>query len=83
MKLLLTNTFKKKYKKLPVDVQCRVEAALLSIYKEPHSGKKLLGELEGEFSYRVGKHRIIYFVDEDDNIWIETVGHRKDIYRRK
>ena len=83
MKLLLTNTFKKKFKKLSLDVQSKIEKSLLSIYERPLSGKKLIGELEGEFSYRVGKYRIIYFIDENDNIWIETVGHRKDIYRRK
>ena len=83
MKLLLTNTFKKKFKKLSLDVQSKIEKSLLSIYERPLLGKKLIGELEGEFSYRVGKYRIIYFIDENDNIWIETVGHRKDIYRRK
>ena len=83
MKLLLTNTFKKKFKKLPMSVQDKIEEALLSIYEKPFAGKKLMGELEGEFSCRIGKYRIIYFVDENDDIWIETVGHRKDIYRRK
>ncbi|MBU1186960.1 MAG: type II toxin-antitoxin system RelE/ParE family toxin [Acidobacteria bacterium] len=83
MKLLLTNTFKKKFNKLPLDVQKKIKESLLSIYEKPFLGKKLMGDLEGEFSCRVGKYRIIYFIDENDNIWIETVGHRKDVYRRK
>ena len=83
MRLLLTNTFKGKFKKLPLGVRNKIEEVLLSIYEDPLSGKGLMGELEGEFSFRVAKYRIIYFIDENDNIWIEAVGHRQDIYRRK
>ena len=42
-----------------------------------------MGKLEREYSFRIGKYRISYFVDEKQNIWIETVSHRKDVYRKK
>jgi len=42
-----------------------------------------MGKLEGEYSFRIGKYRIIYFVNEKRNIWIDTVRHRKDVYRKK
>ena len=83
MNLFLTNTFKKRFQNLPQNAQKRVKESLLLIHKKPFSGKKLMGDLEGEFSYRVGQYRIIYFIDENDNIWIETVRHRKNAYRRK
>lgn len=50
---------------------------------DSYKGKKLLGKLEGEFSYIIGKYRIIYFIDKEKNIWIETVRQRKDVYRKK
>lgn len=81
--LYLTNTFQKKFQKMPKNIQERIEEALREISRYPYEGKKLLGELEGEYSYRIGRYRIIYFVDEKQNIWIETVSHRKDVYRKK
>jgi len=83
MRLYLTKTFQKKYLKLPKKIQNQVEKDLEEIYLDPYSGKKLMGELEGEISCRVGSYRIIYCLDDNQNIWIETVGHRKDIYKKK
>jgi mRNA interferase RelE/StbE len=83
MPLFLTQTFQKNFRRLPKDIQPKVEAALRKIYSSPLVGKKLLGNLTGEFSLRVGTYRIIYFMDKDNNIWIETVRHRKGVYRKK
>lgn len=82
MGLYLTRTFEKKYLKLPKNIQNQVKKALEEIYLDLHSGKKLTGELEGEISYRIGNYRIIYCIDKKQNIWIETVGHRKDVYKK-
>jgi mRNA-degrading endonuclease RelE of RelBE toxin-antitoxin system len=82
-KIYLTKTFQKKFHKIPKDIQERVEEVLIEISKNPYAGKKLMGELEGEYSYRIGRYRNIYFVDEQQNIWLETVSHRKDVYRKK
>jgi mRNA-degrading endonuclease RelE of RelBE toxin-antitoxin system len=83
MALFLTQTFQKNFIRLPKDVQPKVEAALQKIYSNPLAGKKLLGDLEGEFSLRVGAYRIIYYMDRENNIWVETVKHRKEVYRKK
>jgi mRNA-degrading endonuclease RelE of RelBE toxin-antitoxin system len=83
MALFLTQTFQKNFLRLPRDVQPKVEAALRKVYSDPCIGKKLLGDLEGEFSLRVGAYRIIYFMDKQNDIWVETVRHRKEVYRRK
>jgi mRNA-degrading endonuclease RelE of RelBE toxin-antitoxin system len=83
MALFLTQTFQKNFLRLPRDVQPKVEAALRKVYSDPCIGKKLLGDLEGEFSLCVGAYRIIYFMDKQNDIWVETVRHRKEVYRRK
>jgi mRNA-degrading endonuclease RelE of RelBE toxin-antitoxin system len=83
MALFLTRTFQKNFLRLPESAQPRVEAALRKIYSTPLAGKRLLGDLEGEFSLRVGVYRIIYFIDKKNNIWVETVKHRKEVYRSK
>ena len=83
MALLLTRTFQKNFLQLPKNSQPKVESALRKISSNPLVGKKLLGDLEGEFALRVGTYRIIYFIDKEHNIWIETVRHRKEAYRRQ
>lgn len=82
-KLYLTNTFQNKFQKMPKNIQGGIEETLRDISINPYAGKRLMGELEGEYSYRIGRYRIIYFVDGKQNIWIETVSHRKDVYRKK
>jgi len=83
MGLYLTRIFQKKFLKLPKRTRSQIEEAIHKIYQNPRSGKKLTGELEGEISYRIGDYGIMYYVDEDRKIWIETVGHRKDVYKKK
>lgn len=83
MALFLTQTFQKNFFRLPKNAQPKVEAALRKMSSDPLVGKRLLGDLEGEFSLRVGTYRIIYFMDKKNNIWVETVRHRKEAYRRK
>jgi mRNA-degrading endonuclease RelE of RelBE toxin-antitoxin system len=83
MALFLTQTFQKNFLRLPKNIQPKVESALLNIFSNPLIGKRLLGELEGEFSLRVGSYRIIIFLDRENNIWVETVRHRKEVYRQK
>jgi mRNA-degrading endonuclease RelE of RelBE toxin-antitoxin system len=81
MRLLLSRTFKKSYEKLPKDIQQKIKEGLRKIYSNPQSGKKLLGDLAGQLSFRIGRYRIIYFIDKDGDIWVETIRHRKDVYR--
>ena len=83
MKLFLTRTFQERFQTLSEKTQSEAEKALKEISVNPYKGKKLAGELEVEFSFRLGKYRIIYFIDKEENIWIETIRHRKDVYRKK
>jgi len=80
--LFLTRRFQKSYERLDGKIQERIKKTLLKIKDDPALGKRLTGDLAGEFSYRVGDYRIIY-TTEGNNIWVETVRHRKDVYKRR
>jgi mRNA-degrading endonuclease RelE of RelBE toxin-antitoxin system len=57
----------------------KVREALKDILKDPNSGKPLQRELEGYWSLRIGRHRIIYRPDEG-GAEIVAIGPRKSIY---
>lgn len=59
----------------------RLAAAIDSLANDPYQGKKLKGKLTGNYSLRVGTHRIIYRVLKDRLlIWVVDLGHRREIY---
>jgi mRNA interferase RelE/StbE len=83
-RLYLTRRFQKSFEALDPPVQERIRAALGSIATNPRKGKALTGPLEGEFSLRVGAYRVIYSFDATaDVVWVETVRHRREVYRRR
>jgi mRNA interferase RelE/StbE len=44
----------------------------------------LTGDFEGLFKLRMGDYRIIYeLIHEEQLIIIHTIGHRRDIYRKR
>lgn len=45
-------------------------------------GKPLRRDLHGCYKLRIGDYRVIYFV-EDKDIYIVTIGHRRDVYKTK
>ena len=47
------------------------------------AGAQLRGDLEGIWSARRGTYRVLYRIDDDDREMIVLrVGHRRDVYRR-
>ncbi len=74
---------KKQFRKLPIDVQQRIQTKIneLAIEPRPNGVKKLQGD-DNSYRVRVGDYRVVYEVD--DNVLIITVikvGHRSDIYK--
>jgi mRNA-degrading endonuclease RelE of RelBE toxin-antitoxin system len=64
------------------NARARVREALISLRNKPQAGKRLHGDLRGNYSLRVGKLRIIYDVSERDKaVYIIAIGLRKTIYR--
>ncbi|MSO51730.1 MAG: hypothetical protein EXQ51_04815 [Acidobacteria bacterium] len=66
-------------RRLHPQMKRKVRAALADILKAPNSGKPLRRELEGYWSLRIGRHRIIYRPD-DAGSEIAAFGPRKTIY---
>jgi mRNA-degrading endonuclease RelE of RelBE toxin-antitoxin system len=56
-----------------------VRAALDAVLANPEAGKALRGELEGLFSYRIGRLRLIYR-DAGDHLEVVALGPRPRIY---
>jgi len=80
--VLLSNQAEKFYKKLRKNVRARVREALITLESQPQAGKRLHGELRENYSLRVGKLRIIYYVSEKNKtIYVIAIGPRKTIYK--
>ena len=62
------------------DLKRRTREALRTIVEDPTSGKPLVDELRGSRSFRLGKVRIVYAINEGGYIEIVAVGPRKRIY---
>ena len=61
----------------------RIVAAIDRLAETPHLGAALKGDLRGLRRLRVGDHRIVYEVrDEELVVLVVRVAHRRDAYRR-
>jgi mRNA interferase RelE/StbE len=74
--------FDRRFSKLPADVRSFIEAKIDEM--SLHLGSFYHYQLTGgtSFRLRVGDYRVIYEFDLDKNeIYLLTVGHRREIYR--
>lgn len=79
--VILTSEAEKNLKKVPVNINERIKAALQELKRNPFYGKPLKGNLAGRFSARVGDYRIVYRQkSENHEIWILYVRHRREAY---
>jgi len=81
----LTKKAEKFYQKANASTVRRLNLAFERLsedpFRPPHI-KRLKGELIGSFRLRIGDIRIIYSVDEPDEVvYIEIIGYRGDIYK--
>jgi len=82
-KAVFSETFLKRFKKLPGNIKQHVRRSVKDILKNPKSCTLLVGDLSGLWRKKVGKYRIIYEVDWDNRVvFFHDVGPRKTIYRR-
>ena len=58
----------------------KIRAGLRNIMVEPESGKALKDDLDGLWSYRISRFRIIYRISAKSIIDIVAVGPRRTIY---
>jgi len=78
-----SETFLKRFKKLPGNIKQHARRAVKDILKNPKNGIPLVGDLSGLWRWKIGKYRIIYEVDWENRIvFFHDIGPRKTIYRR-
>ncbi len=75
-----TQEGKERLHELHIENQRRIKSAVKELSRNPYAGKSLTGKLEGLFSLRVGKYRVLYSVD-GEMVVIHTVGHRREVYK--
>jgi mRNA interferase RelE/StbE len=69
------------FSKLHPENKKLIKFALNELCQSPHSGHDLQEELSGFKSYRMKRYRILYKLNDEENvIEIYHIGHRKDIY---
>jgi mRNA interferase RelE/StbE len=72
---------RKQLDKIPVAYRIKIEKAIDSLALDPFQGKKLEGELKGQYSIRVWPYRIIYQIYKKELIVsVIDVGHRQGVY---
>ena len=77
----LTKRAVKDLERLPLTMQNKAKAIIRRLDDEPALGKKLLGQLQGKRSARLGRsHRIIYTAQEG-RVVVLTITTRRDAYK--
>ena len=70
-------------KRLARPDRIRIVAAIDRLAETPHLGATLKGGLRGLRRLRVGDHRVVYEVRDDELIvLVVRIAHRRDVYRR-
>ena len=60
-----------------------IKAAIEELRQDPHSGSDLEEELSGFNSYKIKRYRILYKMNEEENvIEVYYIGHRRDVYEQ-
>jgi len=73
-KIRITNQAKKDIQKLTPKIKQKLRDILMDVISQsPYEGKRLIGDLQGSYSYRLTFHdRIVYSIDEKQKtIYIE------------
>lgn len=83
VKITFTRRAMRDIRKLPGEVQRRIELALDELFDDIRAGDKLHGEWEGHWKLRAGDYRIIYKIKSEASIEIQYVRHKRKAYRRK
>jgi len=84
-KIAETKEFEKKIKKLDSKIYTKIKNIVYpQLKKNPFYGtniKKLKGEYESVYRYRLGNYRLFYIIDNDKVIVIvTTISHRQNAY---
>ena len=84
-KIAQTKEFEKNIKKLDSKIYTKIKNIVYpQLKKNPFYGaniKKLKGEYEGVYRYRIGNYRLFYIIDNDKVVVVvTTISHRQNAY---
>ena len=82
-RVLIAQSAERKLKKLPVQVQRKIAAVIVSLAIEPrpYGCRKLTGTVN-TYRLRVGEYRVIYDIYEREIVvTVLKISHRRDVYR--
>ena len=83
LRIRLTPEAARLLSKLHPESKKLIKSALQESRQAPYSGHDLQEELSGFKSYRSKRYRILYRVNEEEQvIEVYYIGHRKDIYEQ-
>lgn len=84
MEIRFKASTKKRFNKLPKQIQIRLVGKLEFFISQPDPliyAEILTNSIIGTYRFRIGDYRIVFDLSEN-TIMIVDVGHRKDIYKR-
>jgi len=83
--IALSRKAQKFYDKASDDLIDRLHKCFDDLSQDPYKSpniKKLKGDLDASWRYRIGDYRVVYIVDEQNrNILISIIAHRRESYR--
>ena len=69
--------------KLHPEAKKLIKSGLDELRQSPYLGDDLQQELSGFKSYKIKRYRVLYVVDEEEEvIQVYYVGHRRDVYEQ-
>ncbi|MCX8182910.1 MAG: type II toxin-antitoxin system RelE/ParE family toxin [Crenarchaeota archaeon] len=80
--LEVTRHFERLFRKLNPETARRIRDRILELRTNPYANKPLTGQLSGLRSLRIGDHRVLYIVDEENKkVTLIHIEHRRAVYR--
>ena len=83
--VLLSDRYRREFRKLPSDVQKRVQRRVRQLADDPRGrGAKQRRGRPVRWQIRIGDYRVVYAIDDDrQEARVTTVDHRRDVNRRR
>jgi len=82
VKVTFTRRAMRDIRKLPLDVQRRIELTIDELFDDIRAGDKLHGEWAGYWKLRAGDYRVVYRSKSDMEVEVQYIRHRHKAYRK-
>lgn len=82
MRVTLSKDAQRQYQRLPKPQKLKISKKLTELEQNLYVGKKLEGELKGVYSLRAWPYRILYEINENQQIIeVHKIAHRQGAYK--